>query len=202
MNHQKPFFVVFEGIDKSGKDTQADLLVKYIKNNLGKKVFFTFEPTRSNVFGRLIHLMLAKHIKISPLFFQRMYYWDRCCHVRQIKRRLNLGYTVICCRYFFSTIAYGYSAGINPQKIVNWHKKMPLPDLVFYLEIEAAEAMRRLKKQGAQGELFEKKSFLNKVIAGYNFCRQKFPDIWQTIPAQGNQISVFEHIRTTFIIKT
>ncbi len=202
MKNNKPQFIVFEGIDKSGKDTQAALLVKYIRYTLGhKKVIFTFEPTKNNVFGLLIHFMLAKHIKILPLLFQRMYYWDRFWHVRQIKKWLKSGYTVVCCRYFFSTVAYGYSGGVDPQKIINWHRKMTLPDVVFYLEIGPKEAIERLKKQGVRGELFEKENFLIKVVEGYNFCREKFPDIWLTIPAQNDPISVFETIRTAFLMK-
>lgn len=131
MNNKKPLFIVFEGIDKSGKDTQAELLANYLKNELGCSAAFTFEPTNSNIFGKLIHLILKKHIKISPFLFQKMYFWDRCWHVRQIKKWLEQGYFVVCCRYFFSTIAYGSSAGVDPQKIINWHKKNAIARYYF-----------------------------------------------------------------------
>lgn len=196
MNNKKPLFIVFEGIDKSGKDTQADLLFKYFKCNLAQKVVFTFEPTKSNIFGKLIHLMLKKHIKIKPIIFQKMYYYDRYWHVRQIKKWLKQGYHVICCRYFFSTIAYGYGAGVDPEKIIKWHEKIPLPNVVFFLSLKPTEAIERLKKQGVNGELFEKENFLKKVAEGYIFCQEKYSNLWQTIPASADMVNIFTNIRS------
>lgn len=76
---------------------------------------------------------------------------------------------------------------------------MPLPDIIFYLDISAEEAIDRLKKQGTKGELFEKENFLEKVREGYEICQKAYANIWQKISANDDVAHVFQKIKMSWI---
>ena len=189
-------FIVFEGLDKSGKDTQAEKFVDFL-NSRGIKTFFTYEPTNSNIFGKLIHYILKHRIRIPQVLFQKMYYWDRLIHVREIKKHLKKDEWVISSRYFFSTIAFGYALGIDVNKILKWHEKILRPDKVLFIDISAEEAIERLKKEGKKAEFFEKLERLKKARNGYMKCFELFPDIFRNIGGDRSREEVFEDVKKT-----
>ena len=105
---KKNLFIAFEGIDGSGKSTQAKRLARLLEN-AGHKVYSTFEPT-DNPIGKMIrdifnHKMEADHRTIAGLFVA-----DRLDHLLNksngILKKLDEGYTVITDRYYFSSYAY------------------------------------------------------------------------------------------------
>lgn len=105
-------FIVFEGIDGSGKSSQAKELYNYLCTKEGKKllggrgVYLTGEPTKNTI--PQIQLALSGTIQISPITLQLLMSADRAEHViKEIEPRLKQGITVISDRYFFSTLAYG-----------------------------------------------------------------------------------------------
>jgi len=100
---ENPFpgkFIVFEGIDKSGKDTQIDLLYAHLKQK-NLKIYSTFEPTYDNLYGKSIRFCLKHRLKLPQTFFQWLYWRDRKIHLPEIEHLLRYGFTVICNRYFF-----------------------------------------------------------------------------------------------------
>jgi len=196
-DNQKARFIVIEGIDKSGKDTQARFLCDFL-NSQNKKAIITFEPTDNNFWGRLIHFILKNRIKLPSLWFQKMYYWDRLCHQKEIKYYLKQGYYVICVRYFFSTIAYGYYGGLDINKIVRWHKKVIWPRFVIFLDISAQQAVRRLELEGGKGEFFEKERKLEKIRQGYFECIKLFPNLFKTIDGERSKEEIFKEVLETF----
>ena len=64
---KKPFFICFEGVEGSGKSTQAKLLYKFIKNNITKKVILTREPGGTAFAEKIRNILLDSKIKNSPL---------------------------------------------------------------------------------------------------------------------------------------
>ncbi len=199
MNRGK--FIVLEGIDGSGKTTLAKMLFyKFFNRDPEKKVILTFEPTK-NILGRFIRFCLKHKIHLPQDFFQKLYFWDRIWHMAKIEYFLENGYTVVCDRNFFSTIAYGYSSGVDVKKIVHWHKDawkegmIIFPDFVFLIDVFPEGAIIRLKKNGRHLELFETEERLKRVAMGYNIAISYFPEV-KTIRINGNQrrVKVFREI--------
>ena len=108
------FFIDLEGLDGSGKSTQARIL----KNNLiskGFKVFSTKEPT-TGIIGELIKKSLIHQIHFSSSTLQLLFTADRLEHLKnELIPALEKSKIVITERYFWSTVAFW---GINLDK--NW----------------------------------------------------------------------------------
>ena len=184
-------FIVYEGIDGSGKTTLAGELEVFL-NSRGIKTCTTVEPTRTNIFGKFIRFCLTRKIYLPQEFFQKLYFWDRIIHMREIKRFLANGITVICDRNFFSTIAYGYSSDVDIKIIIRWHRKaiqkglIVVPDVIFLIDLPPEVAMERLRAKGKQLELFETEKRLQRVADGYGIAISIFFEI-KVIRINGHQ---------------
>ena len=122
-------FIVVEGLDGSGKSSQVDLLIEYLKKN-GKDVVVTKEPTMDSESGRKIKQALKKEIVIEPLELQKLYVQDRKEHLEnKVMPALKEGKFVVSSRYAFSTFAYGYSDGLDVNLLIDMNKEFLLPDL-------------------------------------------------------------------------
>ena len=92
--------IVFEGLDGSGKSTQAELLFSFLKSK-GKKVHLTSEPTRYLI-GGLIKSWVTHDWQSTPECLQLLFAADRAHHLdKEIIPLLKKGITVISDRYFF-----------------------------------------------------------------------------------------------------
>ena len=101
-------FIVFEGIDGSGKSTQIKLLYKYLTSK-GVPCYTTFEPTDSP-FGSLIRQCLSGRIETDDKTIAGLFVADRLDHLYNAKcgliEKINSGITVLCDRYYLSSYAY------------------------------------------------------------------------------------------------
>jgi len=99
-------YFALEGIDGSGKTTQAEKLGAYFKNQ-GKDVLITKEPSNSTI-GLLIKEILHKKMKIPPISLQYLFAADRGVHLEaEVIPALKKGIIVISDRSFWSAAAYG-----------------------------------------------------------------------------------------------
>ena len=192
-------FIAFEGIDKCGKGTQIKLLKNFL-SQLGVKSWFTFEPTKDWPFGQIIHFILKHHVGLPAIWLQYLYYLDRQRHVKAIASHLQQGEMVVCDRYLYSTLAYGYSGGVEMDKILAWHKGILKPDLVIYVDVSAQEAIRRLKAEKGKAELFEKEWRLRKVKEGYEKCFALFPRLFRRIDGKQSKERVFEEVKNVLAL--
>ncbi|MEM3290521.1 MAG: dTMP kinase, partial [Candidatus Micrarchaeaceae archaeon] len=154
-------FIVFEGIDGSGKTTQAKALSAYLASK-GIKCFLTKEPTNGPI-GRFIRQNAAgiagsfvkvnksiankevDSMLINQFAMQALFVSDRLYHIEQfIKPKLESGYTVISDRYILSTIAYGMAAGISKGWLVALNRGLIEPDVTLLLDISPAVALKRI----------------------------------------------------------
>ncbi|MFH1841540.1 MAG: dTMP kinase, partial [Candidatus Nealsonbacteria bacterium] len=111
-------FIVFEGLDGSGQTTQANLLKDFLEEK-GKEVVLTKEPTKNSEAGRRIREILDEKEKLDPIDLQRLFIQDRREHLDNlIIPSLKEGKTVISDRYFFSTIAFGASDGVDRNWLI------------------------------------------------------------------------------------
>jgi len=172
-------FISFEGIDKSGKTTQATLLAKYLKDK-GHPVVFTLEPGGTYLGEKIKELILhtpkGKIKGIDELF---LYLTDRYQHVKEvIEPSLKKGKLVISDRYSDATIAYqGYGRGLDIRWIENLNKKVTgglLPDITFLLDIDP----KVMSKRGKAEDRIEKEDFpfYTKVRQGYLQIAKSFPE--------------------------
>jgi dTMP kinase len=166
MNPVKSKFVVFEGIDGSGKSTQCLLLYDYISSlNIPAKLLA--EPTNGK-YGQKIRKMLQAD-KPLPVDEQiRLFIEDRKQdYKKNIAPCLKDNITIVMDRYFYSNAAYQGSKEIPPAEIIrrNLESGFPVPDRVYYIDIQPVIAMERIIARNGRGntEMFEKISFLEKV---------------------------------------
>ncbi len=162
---RRPLFIVFEGIDGSGKSTQCDLLFDHVRS-AGLPAVRLAEPT-GGVWGRKVREMLAKK-EMAPAEEQmRLFLMDRKDDAeKNIVPSLDGGITIIMDRYYFSNAAYQGAAGIDPGRIIAENRAMhfPEPDRVYFIDIPPDVAIRRVSgRSGRREEVFEKEAFLEKV---------------------------------------
>ena len=159
-------FVVFEGIDGSGKSTQCSLLYDFIKSkNIQAQLLY--EPT-SGKYGQMIRKFLQDKNPISVEEQIRLFIEDRReDYMLNIKPAIENGITIVMDRYFYSNAAYQGFSKISPQEIIkqNLDQGFPIPDRVYYIDIDPQEAMKRITARSGSGktELFEKRTFLEGV---------------------------------------
>lgn len=154
-------FIVFEGIDGTGKSTQVDLLAEALRSR-GHEVITSKEPTDGPHGTRL--RQSAETGRLSPQEELDLFHLDRKEHVETlIKPALARGAYVILDRYFFSTMAYQGVRGFNPLEIRETNEEFaPLPDLVFILELDLDTALRRIGVRDGAANEFEQRDSLQK----------------------------------------
>jgi dTMP kinase len=158
----KPLFITFEGIEGSGKSTQAKKLSQFLmQNNIAN--ILTFEPGGSNIGNAIRNILLDKnnhnlHLNTEIL----LHLASRNQHLQEvIYPSLIAGKTVICDRFHDSTIAYqSFAMGgnieiinniatiifnLNSQNINNCQKFQP--DITFLFDLEVERAFNRIKNR-------------------------------------------------------
>ena len=159
-------FVILEGIDGSGKSTQLQRLVAGLEA-AGHDVVATREPSDGAI-GRRIRARARSGESLPPEQELEWFMEDRTEHVRQvIQPALIAGRTVVCDRYYLSTVAYQGARGLDWQAILaESEARFPQPDLALILEIDAASGLARTRlRGGAADPAFENLAFLERVAA-------------------------------------
>ncbi len=145
-------FIVFEGTDGSGKSTQMRLLGEYLSAK-GVPVYTTHEPTNSP-FGELLHDCMGRRIETSEHAIAALFAADRLDHIQNpesgMLKKLEAGCTVLCDRYYFSSLAY--NGGFVPLEWVEELNRPAMellrPDLVVFLDVTPEESMKRVGRRG------------------------------------------------------
>lgn len=181
MNNIIKNFIVFEGLDGAGTTTQVELLSQFLKAK-SKNVFTTFEPT-NNETGLFLRKCLAGEIKLHPITMLMLFVADRNEHIfgkNGILKAFDKNDFVICDRYFFSTLAYqGVSTDYNLAK--KYNETFPLPEILFFLDIEPKTALYRIKSRDRELEIYEKIDFQTKVQNMYKKVLFEYKDTGMNI---------------------
>jgi dTMP kinase len=141
-------FIVFEGGDGTGTSTQCERIQKKLEQS-NTSCFITFEPTDGSI-GKIIRQALKKDLIIQAETLARLFAADRNEHLYQangIVERCKRNEIVISDRYTPSSLVYqGIECGEKlPAKL---NKDFPLPQLLFYFDIDPAAALERIGKRG------------------------------------------------------
>lgn len=171
-------FIVFEGIDGAGTSTQINILKK---SPLADKFFFTTEPTDSPT-GKFLRSMLKGDVKLNPKTSAYLFAADRCEHLWGtsgtncgIEQKCNEGKIVISDRYLFSSLAYqSVTCGdILPRKLNDF---FPLPQLLFFFEIEPEISLTRIKQRETK-EIYETVEFLKSTEERYKKIIEEYENL-------------------------
>ncbi len=176
---QGPLFIVFEGIDGSGKSTQAALLHRMLLS-LGGDTVLLREPTAGR-WGVKIREMLGGEAALDPEKQVELFMLDREEDARDnIRPALEQKKIVVMDRYYYSNAAYQGAGGLDPFDILakNRGAGFPAPDRVYLIEVSPECAIERIvaRSGGGAGELFERGPCLERVreiylsIADEKFC--------------------------------
>jgi len=152
-------FIVFDGIDGTGKTTQVDMLSDWLKKK-GFKVLSTHEPTRNTKIGRYIERLIRSDNKPSSSELLRLYTEDRKAHLKnEIIPALKKGVFVVNDRYYYSTFAYQ----LPKSKWGDYAKNFLKPDITFICDLNEKDAMKRIDRSILQNERrFKKKAIFEK----------------------------------------
>jgi dTMP kinase len=134
--------IVFEGLDQSGKQTQAELLRDRLKQ-AGRKARLVSFPDYGTSIGEEIARALAGERDYGPDVMQLLYVANRYERKADLQRWLDGGLILVCDRYAASSVAYGEAQGLEPRWLEELQKFLPAPSLTIMLDIAPDTAVQR-----------------------------------------------------------
>ena len=141
---QKPggLLIAFEGLDQSGKQTQAELLKAEVEKRGRKAVLLDFPAYETHI-GKEIDGGLHGSRNYGPDTMQLLYVANRYEKKPEIEQLLADGVIVICDRYMASSIAYGEAQGLDGEWLRDMQRYLPPAALTILLDIAPQTAAGR-----------------------------------------------------------
>jgi dTMP kinase len=171
-------FISFEGLDGSGKTTQAELLRARLEAD-GVDVVGTREPGGTELGERIRDLVLHGN-HVTPWAEALLYAASRAQHVEEVIRpALERGASVICDRYVDSSVVYqGVARGLGLERVFDLNLTAVgglMPDRTFLLQLDPSDVPDRLLREHDRLER-EGDAFRALAAAGYRDLAERFPD--------------------------
>jgi dTMP kinase len=136
------FLIAFEGLDQSGKQTQAERVRDQVTAR-GRDCRLLSFPDYTTAIGTEIAKALHGEREYGADVMQLLYVSNRYERRPDITRWLGEGAVVVCDRYLASSIAYGEAQGLDPQWLTDVQRFLPQPDLTILLDIAPEIAVQR-----------------------------------------------------------
>ena len=177
--------IAFEGLDQSGKQTQAELL----RDRLiaaGRSVFLLSFPDYGTPIGEEIERALRGARNYAPDVMQLLYVANRYEWRTEIERRRSDGEILICDRYLASSVAYGEAQGLDPAWLLEIQRPLPQPGLTFLLDIVPEVSARR--KTSDRDKYERDLALLGRVRNSYLSLAEK--DGWTRLIADRDRLAV------------
>jgi dTMP kinase len=134
--------IVFEGLDQSGKQTQAEMLRDRLKEH-GHKARLVPFPDYGTSIGEEIARALQGEREYGPEVMQLLYVANRYERKPDLQRWLDGGIVLVCDRYTASSVAYGEAQGLDPAWLTDMQQFLPAASLTIMLDIAPETAVRR-----------------------------------------------------------
>ncbi len=184
-------FISFEGIEGTGKSTQAKLLQQSLLG-LGYEVILTEEPGGTLISLRIREILLSvDHTNMKPLTELLLYNAARAQHIEEvILPALNRGAVVITDRFTDSTFAYqGYGRGIDQDLLESIDRIATdglRPDMTMLLDLDVETGLKRNRRINKTDRLeLEDVEFHERVRKGYHELAAKEPERIKVLDASG-----------------
>ena len=178
-------FIVFEGLDGSGKGTQISMLAKRLESE-GAKLALTAEPTQFAT-GGLVRDALGGLTRRTQSELAGLFLADRIAHcsnpVSGIGALLKDGCTVICDRYYYSSFAY-QGMDTDLKWVMDSNLNCPdiiKPDVCVFLDVPPEECDRRIAAGRASREIFEQIETIRRI-------REKYMEVFRLLPEHNIKI--------------
>ncbi len=140
--NMRGLLIAFEGLDQSGKQTQAELLRDHLRAQ-GHKVRLLSFPDYGTSIGEEIARALQGERDYGADVMQLLYVANRYERKDEIVRWLEGGLILVCDRYRASSVAYGEAMGLDAAWLTDMQKYLPRPDITFLLDIAPEISARR-----------------------------------------------------------
>jgi len=174
----KGLFITLEGPEGSGKSTAMNAITNFFQfNNL--PFLRTREPGGSSFGSTIRDILLDPMQTLTPEAELFLFLADRAQHVdHTIRPAIDDGVSVICDRYYDSTIAYqGYGRGLSVEylrELNHMATKNFVPDLTLLLDLPVEEGLRRASARNAQIENCTETRFDNEILEFHKKVRSGF----------------------------
>jgi dTMP kinase len=171
--------IAFEGLDQSGKETQARHMRTRLAHD-GQKVRAISFPDYTTPIGQELRRALAGERDYAPDVMQLLYIANRFEYKQRLDLWLAAGDIVVCDRYRASSIAYGEAQGLDPAWLDDIQRQLPPATLTLLLDIGPETALRR---KSAGRDIYERDvALLGRVRASYR--RQAAQHGWVVIDGE------------------
>ena len=180
-------FIVIDGLDGAGKDTQVELLVDMYKKQ-GKNVVVRSHPCKDNKYGVKSKEALLKTGKVNHLKATIYFGLDAIRSVRKYYHNDNID-VLIFSRYIMAVVYLPNIINVIIYKIVSFI--LPTSDYMFFLDVSPEESLKRLDKRNEDTEMFENMDELKKA-------RNKSKKViyeWNVINADDSIVNVNSKIK-------
>ncbi|MEP7307183.1 MAG: dTMP kinase [Acidobacteriota bacterium] len=178
-------FIVFEGLDQSGKQTQAERLRDWLKQG-GRKARLVSFPDYGTSIGEEIARALQGERDYEPDVMQLLYVANRYERKPDLQRWLGGGLVLVADRYMASSIAYGEAQGLDPIWLAEIQKFLPLATLTILLDIAPETAVQR---KAVDRDRYERDlALLGRVRASYH--RQAEANGWVVLDGERSKDAI------------
>jgi dTMP kinase len=183
--------IAFEGLDQSGKQTQAERLIAEVASRGRQGVLIDF-PSYETDIGHEIEEGLHGRRDYEADVMQLLYVANRYEKRPQIERWLAAGTVVVCDRYRASSIAYGEAQGLDAAWLTDVQKYLPPPDLTILLDLAPETAAGR---KTANRDKYERDlALLSRVRDSYR--RQALAPAWLRLDGERDRELVARDVLT------
>ncbi len=156
-------FICIEGIDASGKSTQARWLVRSLRRR-GFDAIYTTEPSKGEVGSFIRRYVLQRKRRVPAVVEALLFAVDRVDHVEsRIEPALESGKIVVSDRYLYSSLAYQGAAGLDIGWIEQINRMALPPDLAIYIDIPPEVVVKRMRRRRSVMENLENQRRVREV---------------------------------------
>ena len=177
--------IAFEGLDQSGKQTQAELLRDWLKRE-GRKTRLLSFPDYATSIGEEIARALQGERDYEPHVMQLLYVANRYERKADLQRWLDGGLILVCDRYVASSVAYGEAQGLDSGWLTEIQKFLPPAALTIVLDIAPETAVRR---KAADRDRYER-DLAMQVRVRESYKRQADSGGWAVIDGEQSKEAV------------